>query len=243
MKLLIFGFICLAALAIPASAQQRTEIKAADTSSPRATLKSFIEACNEVSELVDEAGYLDRNSADHGRIANRVVDCLNMSETPQFARFQRAAEVAVCIKEILDREEIPNWDQIPDTAEIEAAGGFEKLSTWRIPGTRITIARVSEGPQKHEYLFSPGTISRAVDYFKSLRDQPYRTDGPAVSEGLYDNFLSAPGHPVVAKIIKPLPTSFRRARIFGMAAWKWPGVLLAFVLFKRMVFASRGRFP
>ena len=166
------------------------------------------------------------------------IDCLDMSETPQFARFQRAGEVAVCIKEILDRVEIPNWDQIPDKAEIEAAGGFEELSTWRIPGTRLTIARVGEGPQKHEYLFSPGTTSRAVEYFYRIRDQPYRTEGPAVSEGLYDNFLSAPGHPLVAKIIGPLPKSFRQARVFGMAAWKWPGVLLAIVVALALVVTS-----
>ena len=230
MKLLIFGFICLAALATPVSAQLPTEIKAADTSSPRATLKSFIDAGNEVAELVDETGYLDRNSAEHARLANRIFDCLDMSEAPQFARFQQAAEVAVCIKEILDRVEIPNWDQIPGRSEIEAAGGFEKLSTWRIPGTRLTIARVSDGPQKHEYLFSPGTISRAVNIFENVRDQPYRTDGPAVSEGLYDDFLSAPGHPFVARIIGTLPESIRKTRMFGLATWKWPGVLLAIVI-------------
>ena len=226
----VLSFFFIAFLVVSSGevvAQQRNEIKAADTSSPRATLKSFIDACNEVYQLVDETGYLNRNSAQQRRLANRVNDCLDMSETPQFARFQRAGEVAVCIKEILDREEIPDWDQIPDIQEIEAAGGFEELSTWRIPGTRITIARVNEGPQKHEYLFSPGTVSRAVDYFESVREEPYRTDGPAVSEGFYDAFLSAPGHPFVARIINNLPESFRKQRILGLAAWKWPGVLLA----------------
>ncbi len=44
-----------------------------------------------------------------------------MSELPAFAREERAGEVAACLKEILDRVELPAWDQIPDTTEIESA--------------------------------------------------------------------------------------------------------------------------
>lgn len=232
------ALICLALLSSPVAAQQRTELKVADTSSPRDTLKSFIDACNEVNDLINEAGFFDRDRSKHVRLSNRIIACLDMSETPQFAQFQRSSEVAVCLKEILDRVEIPDWEEIPDTQEIQAAGGYEKLSTWRIPGTRITIARADEGPQKHEYLFSPGTVNRAVEYFESIRDQPYRTEGPAVSEGLYDWFMSAPGNPTVAKLVATLPESFRKQRFLGMAAWKWPGVLLATFVASALILIS-----
>jgi MscS family membrane protein len=176
------------------NAQERSDLKAADTSSPRDTLKSFIDACNEVHELVKRERYLDRDAPEHAHLIMQIRDCLDVSELPDFAREQSTSEAAVCIKEILDRVKLPPWETIPDLAMIEAKGGFEKLSRWRIPGTRITIARVEEGPQKHEYLFSDGTVARAVEYFKQIESKPYRTpgQGPQVSEDLYQWYLSSP---------------------------------------------------
>jgi MscS family membrane protein len=89
---------------------------------------------------------------------------------------------------------------------------------------------VDEGPQKYEYLFSTGTVDRAVEYFKRVESHPYRTDGPPVSEGLYDWFISAPGHPTVAAIIGLLPERMQRGRTLGLATWKWPGLILALAI-------------
>jgi len=211
-------------------AQKPELITAADTSSPRDTLRSFIDACNELDEIVKEDRFFDRTNPDHSNIGQRVLDCIDTSQLPAFARDDRASEVAACVKEILDRVELPPWDEIPDTEEIESAGGYEKLSTWRIPGTRITIARVDEGPQKHEYLFSPGTVDRAVEYYRTIESKPYRTTGPATSEGLYRWYMSAPGHPVLADIVKRLPENIQRGRSFGLTTWKWPGLLIALAL-------------
>jgi MscS family membrane protein len=211
-------------------AQETVLLKAADTSSPRDTLRSFIDACNELNDLIHREKYFDRTNTEHFNVAQRILDCIDMSELPAFAREDRASEVATCIKEILDRVQLPDWDQIPDTEEIEKAGGYEKLSTWRIPGTRITIARVDEGPQKHEYLFSPGTVDRAVGYFKSIESKPYRTTGPATSEGFFRWYMSAPGHPVLARVYAQLPEYAQHSRIFGLATWKWPGLLITVLL-------------
>jgi len=86
--------------------------------------------------------YVDRSAPEFVAVGERVLDCLDTSKLPAFARLERAGEVAACIKEILDRVELPPWEKIPGRQQIEAAGGFEKLSRWRIPGTRLTIARV-----------------------------------------------------------------------------------------------------
>ena len=116
----------------------------------------------------------------------RILDCLDASELPEFERLEATGEAAACLKEILDRVELPPYDEIPDAKAIEAAGGMEQLSQWRIPGTRLTIARVEEGPQRHEYLFSPGTVGRAVEYYQDVKSLPYRTTGPATSPGFYE---------------------------------------------------------
>ena len=44
-----------------AAAQEPVNYKAADTSSPRDTLRSFIDACNEIHDLINSAKYFDRN--------------------------------------------------------------------------------------------------------------------------------------------------------------------------------------
>ena len=159
------------------AAQGPGDIRAADTSSPRDTLRSFIDACNELHQHITAApGYYDRANPEHVAIAERVLDCIDDSELPTFARTDRAGEAAVCLKEILDRVALPPWDQIPDMAEIVTAGGREKLPAYRIPDTRITISLVEQGPRRLEYLFSPGTVDRAPGYFKSIEAKPYRTE-------------------------------------------------------------------
>ncbi|MEM9366138.1 MAG: mechanosensitive ion channel family protein [Planctomycetota bacterium] len=213
-----------------ASAQIKHLDGAADTSSPRATLVSFIESCNELYRLISELEYYDRHGERYRHLGMRVLDCIDTTGLPAYAKEDRASEVAVCLKEILDRVEIPDLDSIPDSDAIERMGGIEKVSRCRIPGTRITIARVDSGPQKYEYLFSPGTVDRAVDYFETMRSQPYRVEGPSTTPDLYRWYMSAPGHPSIARVIRGLPDRFRYGHLMGLSAWKWPGVVLLVIV-------------
>jgi len=226
-ELLLLSLVCFVQQPDWAIAQESVEVSAADTSSPRAMLKSFVDACNELHHLIQTKQYFDPNDPYHQAISTRIVDCVDVQELPEFAREDRAGEVAICLKEILDRHEFPPWTEIPDVAAIEAAGGFEVLSRWRIPGTRITIVRVEEGIQKHEYLFSTGTVDRAVEYYHNVKSRPYRTEGPVTSPGFYRWYMSTPRDPVVAKIVQRLPDQMRFGRSFGLANWKWPGLFIA----------------
>ena len=209
--------------------EEQPAIVPADTSSPRATLKSFIESSNQLHDIIQKTHYFDRTSGEYRPIALRILDCLDVSELPEYERNELAGEVAVCLKEILDRVELPPLEEIPDAEAIEAAGDQEKLSRWQIPGTRITIARVEEGPRRHEYLFSPGTVRRAVEYHKDVKSLPYRETGPEVSRNLHLWYISAPGHPAVAAVIDSLP-DWMRQRKLGMAIWKWAGLLPLVIL-------------
>jgi MscS family membrane protein len=219
--------VCYLALGPHAAAAQETVgVKAADTSSPRDTLRSFIDACNEVHDLVRSMQYFDRTDPEHLAIADLAVDCIDDSELPAFARIERAGEVTVCLKEILDRVELPPWEQIPDVAEIMAAGGFEKLTHYRIPDTRITISRVEQGPRRHEYLFSTGTADRAVRYYRTVKSKPYRTEGPRVSADFYRWYVASPGHPGLAAMVERLPERIRLGETWGMVNWKWIGLFV-----------------
>jgi len=231
MRLLSFiSAVCFMLGAHLAIAEPMDRFKVADTSSPRDTLRSFIEATNDTYDLIRKSGYVDRNNPDAHALVVRILDCIDTSELPTFARRDRAADAAAALKEILDRVELPPWDEIPDASEIQAAGGDEELSRWRIPNTRITIQRAEEGPQKYEYLFSPGTVQRALEYYRDIRDRPYRTGGPRTSPGLYDWYVSAPGHPVLGAIVERLPASMRFDRTLSLANWKWPAVLVMLVI-------------
>lgn len=229
LSVIIFGFVVFSFVG-QSVAQERKKLTVANTSSPRDTLRSFIDACNEINEQIHGDRFFDRYDPAHNGLRNKVTDCIDLSEIPDYARDFRATEIAVYLKEILDRVELPQWDEIPDTKWIEQAGGFEKLSVWRIPETRITIARVESGPQKHEYLFSPGTADRAKLYFEQVKLDPYRTSGPAVSHGLLRWYFTVPGNRTMASIVGLLPEGIQRGRTYGLANWKWPGLLLAIVV-------------
>lgn len=199
-----------------------------DTSSPRSTLQYFIETCNLLKDEI-EAGKKVTNEADRRKLV-QLLECLDVSDLPLFNREERAGEVTACLKEIIDRLEIPPWDRIPDVAAIEAAGGFERVPFWRLPGSRITITRIDEGPRKYEYLFSSGTVNRAVDYYNDLKARPYRTTGPPTTPGLHTWYVAVPRNQWVASIVAGLPDNIRFGKTLGLTNWKWPGLLLVGII-------------
>ena len=224
--LVAFLFFTSCALGPGMAAADQTEVfRPADTSSPRATLKSFLDAMNGIHGLIESRQFLDRSDPQYRALLMQALDTFDTSELPVFARADRAGEAAFSLKEILDRLEVPLWKDIPDQTAIEAAGGPEQLPLWRIPGMRITIARVTEGPQRHEYLFSPGTLERLPSYFEDTRHLPYRTTGTAVSPKILRWYFAAPGNPFIARLVAQLP-EWTKERKFGLTVWKWPGLLL-----------------
>lgn len=223
--------ILMVASASPSLASPSADIamRPADTSSPRATLKSFIESANEIYQQTQQDRFFDRTSNEHHPLAMRLLDCLDLNDLPEYERAVVASEAAICIKEILDRVELPPEDEIPDVKMLENSNLPGGLSQWRVPGTRITITRVEEGPNRLEYLFSPGTVGRASEYFQSVRALPYRTTGPATSPGFFKWYVTAPGHPTAAAVVDRLP-NWWRMRTAGLARWKWLGLIVAIPL-------------
>lgn len=198
----------------------------ADTSSPRGTLENFIESCNEIYKLIRVTPSLRQRREEVEPLVRRILDCLDSSGLPEFARDHVAAESAVCLKEVLDRVELPPYSEIPGEEAVEQAADGEPPARWRVPGTRIVIARIEEGPRKGEYLFSSETVARASEFYEAAEDLPYRTTGPAITRGLHDWFLSEPSLPSVAALVHRLP-DWCRSRWGGLAVWQWIGLMLA----------------
>ena len=118
----------------------RHPLQPSDTSSPRATLRSFVDACNELYDLAEKEETAEDFSARVLPAAERIHDCLDLSALPSELRDTVGVESGVYLKEVLDRIELPGYEEIPDATAVEA----EPVSRWQIPGTRLAIARVQK---------------------------------------------------------------------------------------------------
>ncbi|MGI9472719.1 MAG: mechanosensitive ion channel family protein [Rubripirellula sp.] len=210
-----------------AATAQTVDLSPTDTTSPRSTLQGFIDSCNEVYGSIERDRFIRRDHPEQRIIVRRILDCLDDSQLPEYAREYRSAEVATCIKEILDRVEIPPWDEIPDADEIsEQEDGLDR---WQVPGTRLTIARIEDGPRKHEYLFTAGTVGRAIEYYDDVKPMAYRQSGPETSPNFHRWYLTSAGGPRIGRFVSMLP-EWVRARTMGLAIWKWFALVLSIII-------------
>ena len=209
-------------VALPASAsEQFNPLEPADTSSPRDTLRSYMEAWDDLYKQTHEEGEFAALAV------RRIISCLDLSDVAPALRRGVSAESAVCLKEILDRIELPSWEEIPDIDQLSTENDSRPLRNWRIPGTEIRIARVMEGPREGEYLFDPDTVEHAREYFELVQDMPYRPH--ASTPGIYDWYLSNAGSMIPDSLILSLP-AWTRKTILSTPVWKWFGLFVVLVL-------------
>ena len=211
-----------------------------DTSSPKATLSSFLENAREAYLLSSRmrASFLasGRNRLTADEIEQikqiyahlkRAAQCIDLSTVPAALLSHQAPETVVLLKEILDRLAIPPINEWPTTGS-KAKSKFKK---WRIPSTEISIYRVSEGPRAGEYLFAPETAQNAKTYYNTVKHLPYKE---STTVGWYEQFVSNPkGLSVVA--VMPLRWLFKlpdwaKWRVFDQALWQWLSLVIALVL-------------
>ena len=106
-----------------ASAMARHPLKPPDTSSPQATLRSFIDNINRSYSVLMAAHKKNLESpglftpheieemADNAtRLLERAIWCLNLSEVPAARKENVGYEASLRLKAILDRTELPPFD-------------------------------------------------------------------------------------------------------------------------------------
>jgi MscS family membrane protein len=219
------------------AAAQPHPLSPPDTSSPRSTLKSYLDIMGEYGRLLradihtkDQASKLrDQNLEDK---AERCFDLSKISRE----RVEEVANNALNILiEILDRIEIPPYEDIPDAAAVRTEG----LTRWRIPNTEITIAKVKEGPREGEWLFSPETVARLKEFYKKIKHLPYRPDAIAGRigpfGGLYEGYILYPEETFPSEWIEDLPNGMKTV-YFEQPVWKWAGTVLV-LLSSFLIFA------
>ena len=151
-------------------------LKPADTSSPRATLKTFLDASNDAVKyrLTDDPRWRS-----YAEIAFR---CLDLNDVTPAALEATRTATAVYLKEVLDRIPLPPFEDLPDADKVKA----DKLTRWTIPNTEISIASVKKGPREGQFLFTPETIGRAQIFYEQIRHLPFRPDS---GQGAYIEYL------------------------------------------------------
>jgi len=206
-----------------AIAQTRAEfdshpLRPADTSSPRDTLNSFLAYSNEAIEAWRSGQSVDVRM----NLFERVAETIDLSDLAAHDLLAERVKSALLLKEILDRIDLPPNAIIPGDEEI--AESQDRLTSWRIPDTAITIAKVDEGPQAGEFLFSAETVARLKQYYDQVKRLPYKSDS---TPGIYEEFLHSPGALVPTSWAAALP-AWSMHVVLGEALWQW--ITLAVVM-------------
>ena len=187
-----------------------------DRSSPRATLTTFLDSIDRAWALYSVG---DPGLKEPLRDAR---ECLDLSEIPPLVLDEASAEVALSLKEVLDRIELPDWEAIPDRATVAEIG----LTRWTIPHTEIQLVQIEGGDRQGQWQFSIGTVQRATEFYEHVRHLPYR---PGRSGGHLDELRAGSEAVFLLKLVAAMPPWFR-SEIAGIMAWQWLGLVLLVVL-------------
>ena len=183
-------------------------LKPPNTSSPRATLKSFLDNTNGAYRLAMAAhqenmkspGLFTSESVHQmeryaDRFIQRAILCLNLQVVPDAFKKSWGIEGTLFLKEIFDRIELLPFEEIFDARAIEVENEHKKIAgplRWRVPNTKIVIAMAEEGPRRGEFLFAPEIIPQLDAFVEQVKHLPYKSTS-SVSPGFLKFYDSHPG--------------------------------------------------
>jgi MscS family membrane protein len=201
--------------AVSAAPLPEHPLEPANTSSPRATLRTFMTNAENAFAEFKQSGYRTKEAL---KYVQRAASTMDMSHIPITLHEDVGFESTLRLKVILDNIVVPDLSTIPEAKDFK---GSEDLF-WRIPHTDITIARVNEGNRKGAWLFSPDTVSKiGSDYrlIKELRGNDQSFDS------VFENYIYSAGWMIPTGLIEVLPR-WMRTGFYEQALWQWVGLLL-----------------
>jgi len=246
-----FAAFLLVVLSLSFAGQGNAQTSVAvDTTSPRATLQTFLDSVDNYMALSLSATlpyvrsdrfYQSEGERQLRAQANqqfsRASETLDVSGLPPGFRGVLTVESVVRLMDIVARIDLPDLSDIPDHEAMQAAGE----TSWRIPGTRLEIALVSEGRHAGTYLFSPQTILNLEEIHLRLAYLPAQQKSvQAYLDGLapYTSDTTLYGHwQNSAGTFGFLPERWSyempewlKVRVLGATIWQWLAALLCEVL-------------
>lgn len=185
------------------------------TDSPRATFESFQRLGDEMEVALSD--YLAAPTrAGVSRLAllsDQMNGLIYLGGQASAARREVGIRTMTYLMDIFGR--LPPIDPaaIPDADGMEAEG----LTSVRVPGTPIYIARPSEADHGGEYLFVGSTVATAPRFFRAVEGLPLRTRLPIDSFSGLGPQLTGPMIP--PRIVAAMPAALRTLWL-GTPAWK-----------------------
>ncbi len=210
--LIIFG----STTAGVAAESSRNPLEPVDTSSPRATFLAFLDN----AEKAYRSWRLHAGAAETDAQVRRALRTLDLRQVGEALFYEIGIADALYLYETLARIDLPPLHSIPDATAVAA----QSLTRWSIPGTEITIAKVADGEQAGEFLFTSESVARAHQFYDLVRDRPVQR-GP---DNVIETWRAAPGAAmpdVLAAQIWGLPP-WAFSLIAGQPIWKWLAVSL-----------------
>ena len=225
--LLLVGLVlCLPAWAEP---EESHPLRPPDTSSPRDTLKSFLQSGDEFLAMWDSDRVVET-----GAFLRWARGCLDLSDVPPRRRWNVESETVLLLREVLDRIGTPDLAKVPGDLELATT----PITKWVVPDTEITIERVREGPRKGEFLFNPETIKRAKEFYKRSRHLPY-LPGVERDIDLYEVYIFTPGRGLDPAWSEVLPM-WAGLPFLDQALWQWVGMVVVLILGSIAIFLGFG---
>jgi MscS family membrane protein len=201
-----------------------------NTSSPRATLRSFLENFEKAYRPVYEGDEFPFPSEAE---IFRILRTLDTSELAPAQHRRLAMEAAFQLYEVLARIELPPYEAVPNAQQMSVRDKWDRRR-WLVSGTEIEIVEMSKGPMQGEFLFSADTLSRVAGFYHRARNLQYR---PGTMTGLYERVRYEAGPWFSSGMVRALPDWFSTA-IFGQAVWKWIASVLSLSLWLLLVVAA-----
>jgi MscS family membrane protein len=195
-------------------------LRPVDTSSPRATYESF----REDVERAYRSWRLRENVSQTRALAERALRTMDLGGIGDALRQEIGVGDALFLYDTISRVGPPDPASIPGAEEMTAQG----LTRWTMPGTEITIARVTDGPRAGEFLFSADTVRRARLFYELVQGRPSAAGTP----DMIATWRAAPGllmPDALASRIWELPLA-AFVPVIGQPAWKWLAFLLCTLL-------------
>lgn len=207
-----------------------------DTTSPQATLRSFMLNTTRAYQLMKQAYALDMESdnifthtpqvtalSDQAMLYfEKAIKCVNFSEIPASYRAEFSYEAVIQLKEVIDRIKLPRMGAVPDSDDMM------EHDYWRVPGTSFEIQYVKEGDRSGEYLFNPESVRNIKQLYNRAKYLPYIKK---TTEGFYRFYSSTPGRLVPPKWFSYVPKSLSTKLYYEQTIFQWVVFFLSILFF------------
>ncbi|NJN47428.1 MAG: mechanosensitive ion channel family protein, partial [Candidatus Competibacteraceae bacterium] len=196
-----------------------------DRSSPRATLKTFLDGGDAVGAIMAQEYLTSPSRAAFNRMiaqGKEIIQCLDLSEVPPASQAKTGRAAAADLYETLSRIQLSAFDEIPDADQLKQLTGAD-ANRWVIPHTEIVLERVRSGPRRGEFLFSAETVAKASEFYARVHELPYIR--PVPLQHLKEITMSGGGWMIPYAWIQALP-AWLKAPLGGQSVWKWLALVL-----------------